>query len=268
MLSNLNASNTIRSLFVILLLCSGLAAQEKSKPSQPASGKSGYVLSVKTEPILNLSLKADKSSLSVIASDLSKRLKVPVFLGPTLKNQSVSLEFSELTLEAALQLLAPHVYVDYEVETGAAGPPKPLGIFLFDADQGEPPVTAVVPGMTESILIEGDTEEGVEPSTDDEKKKLEEKPLRVQFRDGVLSVKAKKQPLVLVLLKIGEELGIPVDIQNQSNEIVDTEISKAQIEDALRRLSPNIRVFIRADLTRGDRRALRVMLPSQATSIQ
>ena len=267
MLSNLNAINTIRSLFVILLLCSGVAAQEKNKPAG-ASGKSGYVLSVKTEPILNLSLKADKSSLSVIAGDLSKRLKVPVFLGPTLKNQSVSLEFSELTLEAALQLLAPQVYVDYEVETGSATIPKPLGVFLFDADQGEPPVTAVVPGTTQSILIEGDTEEGVEPATDDEKKKLEEKPLRVQFRDGVLSVKAKKQPLVLVLLKIGEELGIPVDIQNQSDEIVDTEISKAQIEDALRRLSPNIRVFVRADLTRGDRRALRVVLPNQSTSIQ
>jgi len=268
LISNLDASSVIRSFFVILFIFSGLAAQEKSKPSPAANGKPGYVLSVKAEPILNLSLKADKSSLRVIASDLSKRLKVPVLLSPAMKSESVSIEFSELPLEAALQLLAPHVYVDYEVETGSGSAPKPLGVFLYDAEQGEPPVTSVVPGTTQSILIEGDTEEGVEPTTDEDKKKLEERPLRVQFRDGVLSIKAKKQPLVLVLLKIGEELGIPVDIQNQSNETVDTEISKAPIEDALRRLSPNIRVFIRADLTRGDRRALRLVLSNQATSSQ
>ena len=34
------------------------------------------------------------------------------------------------------------------------------------------------------------------------------------IENKLLSVKAKKQPLSLVLLKIGEELGIPVDIQN------------------------------------------------------
>lgn len=258
----------IRSFCIILLVFSGIAAQDKGKQPSPQKEKPGYVLSVKTEPLLNLSLKADKSNLAVIASDLAKRLKVPVFVGPAMKAESVSIEFSELTLEAALQLLAPHVYVDYEVETGSGNPPKPLGIFLYDAEQGEPPPTAVVQGASQAILIEGDTEEGVEPATDEQKKKVEEQPLRVQFRDGVLSVKAKKQPLVLVLLKIGEELGIPVDIQNQSNEIVDIEISKAPIEDALRRLSPNIRVFIRADLTRGDRRALRLMLPNPATSMQ
>ncbi|HET6863500.1 MAG TPA: hypothetical protein VFH91_10640, partial [Pyrinomonadaceae bacterium] len=131
----------IRTLCVILLVFSGLAAQDKSKEPAPQKAKPGYVLSVKTEPLLNLSLKADKSSLPVIAADLSKRLKVPVFLGPTLKGQSVSIEFSELTLEAALQLLAPHVYVDYEIETGSGNPPKALGIFLYDADQGEPPTT-------------------------------------------------------------------------------------------------------------------------------
>src|SRR6185436_17409511 len=143
-----------------------------------------------------------------------------------------------------------------------------LGVFLFDADQGEPPVTAVVPGTTQSILIEGDTEEGVEPATDDEKKKLEEKPLRVQFRDGVLSVKAKKQPLVLVLLKIGEELGIPVDIQYEAKDLVDTEISKLSVEDAVRRLSPNIRLFLRADLKHSERRALRLVLADPAKTAQ
>ena len=125
----------------------------------------------------------------------------------------VSVEFSELTLEPAMQLLAPEVYIDYEIIAGVGTQPKPLGIFFFDYDQGEPPVNAVVPGSSQSLLIEGDTEEGVEPRNDEEKKKLEEEPLRIHFANNFLSVTAKRQPLTLVLLKIGDELGIQVDIK-------------------------------------------------------
>jgi hypothetical protein len=73
-------------------------------------------------------------------------------------------------------------------------------------------------------------------------------------------VKAKQQPLTLVLLKIGEELGIPVDIQEQNIAIVDKEISKLPVEDVVRQLSPHIRLYVRADLTHAERRALRLVL--------
>ena len=159
-----------------------------------------------------------------------------------------------------MQLLSPTVYVDYEIDTGSGAPPKPLGIFFYDANQSEPPVTAVVTGSNQSILIEGDTEDGVEPEGEDAKKKLEEQPLRITYENKLLSVKAKKQPLSLVLLKIGEELGIPVDIQNQNLSEVDTEISKLPVEDVVRQLSPHIRLFVRADLTRAEKRALRLVL--------
>ena len=58
------------------------------------------------------------------------------------------------------------------------------------------------------------------------------------FENNVLTVKAKKQPLPFVLLKIGEELGIPVDIQDQGISVVDAEISKLPVEDVVRQLSP------------------------------
>jgi hypothetical protein len=172
----------------------------------------------------------------------------------------ISIEFSELTLEPALQLLSPSVYVDYEIDTGANAPPKALGIYFYDADQGEPPLTAVVNGASQSFLIEGNTEDGGEANTAEEKKKAEEPPLRVSFQNNNLTVKARKQPLPLVLLKIGEELGIPVDIQAQSIAIVDAEISKLSVEDAVRQLSPHIRLFVRADLKRAEKRALRLVL--------
>jgi hypothetical protein len=116
--------------------------------------------------------------------------------------------------------------------------------------------------------VEGNTEDGVEPDTDAEKKVVEEQPLRVSYLNNALTVKARKQPLPLVLLKIGEELGIPVEIQDQTISIVDTEISKLPIEDVVRQLSPNIRLFVRADLTRAEKRALRLVLAEPAKPTQ
>ena len=117
------------------------------------------------------------------------------------------------------------------------------------------------------MRVEGDTEDGVEKEADEEKKKAEEQPLRVSFQNNNLTVKAKQQPLPLVLLKIGEIIGIPVDIQSHTFSPVDAEISKLPVEDAMRQLSPNIRLFVRADLTRAEKRALRLVLtePVKAT---
>ena len=241
------------------------SSTQKTEPrSENAEAKLGFKLTVKTKPILNLSLKAEKAKLTDIAEEMAKRLKTPVFVGASLKDEIVSMEFSELMLEPAMQLMAPAVYIDYEIDTGSVMPGKPLGIFLYGPNQGEPPVTAVVHGANQSLLIEGDTEDGVEPEDDDDKKKLEELPLRIHFENNILSVKARKQPLTLVLLKIGEELGIPVDIQYESKDLVDTEISKLSVEDVVRKLSPNIRLFLRADLTHAERRALRLVLSDPA----
>jgi hypothetical protein len=245
----------------------GPEPKQSTKESKPTA-KPPFVLTVKTRPILNLSLKAEKAKMSEVAQELSKRLKVPVFLGPQRQNELISIEFSQLTIEPALQLMSPSVYVDYEIDTGSSGPPKPLGIFFYDANQGEPPLTAVVTGSSQSLLVEGNTEDGVEPETDEEKQKLEELPLRVTYLNGLFTVKAKKQPLSLVLLKIGEEIGIPVDIQDQNVEIVDTEISKLPLEDIVRQLSPNIRLFMRVDLTRAERRALRLVLAQSPKETQ
>ncbi|PWT94050.1 MAG: hypothetical protein C5B55_03380 [Blastocatellia bacterium] len=237
------------------------AAKESGNKSQASSAnaKPSFTLTVKAKPILNISLKAEKANLSEVAESLSKQLKTTVMVAPVLAKQLITIEYSELTLEPAMQLMAPEVYIDYQFNTSSTGPVKTLGIFFYPVD-GEPSDTAVAGGSTQSLLIEGDTEDGVEPTTDEQRKRLEEQPLRVQFKDNSLSIKAKKQPLSLVLLKIGEELGIPVDIESESTDIVDTEINKLPVEEALRHLSPKITVFMRADLQRAERRALRLVL--------
>jgi hypothetical protein len=244
------------------------ASQPKTEDKKTGPAKPTFTLSVRTQPILNISLKAEKAKLPEIGEALSKKLKIPVFVGAGMEKELVSTEFSELTLEPALQLLAPAVYIDYEIRTGSGAPPRPLGVFFYAADQPEPSPTAIVTGSTQSLLIEGDTEEGVEPETEEERKKEEEQPLKVTFANNLMSVKAKKQPLALVLLKIGEQLGIPVDIQSESTEIIDIELSKMPVEDVVRRLSPNIQLFMRADLSRAERRALRVVLPEVPKAAQ
>lgn len=243
-----------------------VAPEAKQPPKDvKAAAKPSFVMTVKSRPILNISLKAEKAKMAEVAQELSKRLKTPVFLGPQRQNELISIEFSQLTLEPALQLMSPTVFVDYEIDTGSTTP-KPLGIFFYDANQGEPPLTAVITGSSQSLLVEGNTEDGVEPETEGEKKR-EEQPLKVSYLNGALTVKAKKQALPLVLLKIGEELGIPVDIQNENASIVDVEISKLPVEDVVRQLSPHIRLFMRVDLTRAEKRALRLILsePPKAT---
>ena len=232
-----------------------------AKDEKHVDGKPGpklpYTLTVKMRPILNISLKAEKAKISEVSQELSKKLKVPIFLGPERQNELITVEFSELVLEPALQLMSPTVYVDYEIDTDSAEPPKPLGIFFYDANQGEPPANAVVTGSGQSMLIEGNTEDGVKPEGDEGEKK--EDPLVVTYENKLLSVKAKKQPLSLVLLKIGEVLNVPVDLQTQNLTEVDAQISKLPVEDVVRQLSPHIRLFVRADLTRAEKRALRLV---------
>ena len=241
----------------------GTVAQDKKPETKPR-----FQWAIKTKPILNLSLKAEKANMADVAQALSQRLKIPVFLGPERQKESISIEFSELTLEPALQLMSPTVFVDYELDTGSMNPPKPLGIYFYDQNQGEPPVSAVVIGSNQSMLIEGNTEDGVEPQTDEDKKRLEEQPLRVRYENNGLTVRAKQQPLPVVLLKIGEELGIPVDIQNERLDPVDVDISKLSIEDAVRQLSPNIKLYYRADLTRAEKRALRIVLAEPVRTVE
>lgn len=280
--SSLFTKSSLVILALLVCLSTGLAQEpgqpapadkkpaEKDPKAQTAKpgAKAPYTLTVKTRPILNISLKAEKANVTDVVQELSKKIKAPIFLGTERQKEPLSIEFSELTLEPALQLLSPTVYVDYEIDASSQEPPKVLGIFLYDANQGEPPMTAVVHGSSQSMLIEGNTEDGVEPESEEEKKKREEEPLKVTYENHALSIKARKQPLPLVMLKIGETIGIPVDIQDERMELIDADISKLSVEEAVRRLAPNIKMFVRADLTRAERRALRLVLTQPSRQAQ
>jgi len=141
-------------------------------------------------------VKAKEAKLSEVTAELSRLLKVPVSLSPLMAKQRVSLDFGGLNLEATLRILAPQSYVDYVVG-GKDAQPRPLAIYLQALNERAPSTSAAVHGSSEAILIEGDTEEGTDSEA--QKKKEEEDPLRVTFANNQLSVRAKKQPLSVVL---------------------------------------------------------------------
>lgn len=203
-----------------------------------------------------LSLKGTKARLADIASDLSKRLHIEVVLGSAMKKRLVTTDFEDVPLESAVQILAPHVYVDYELSAGA--PAKPLGIFLYGREEDEPSANAIVKSNSQALFFEGDTEEGVESS--EYEKNKENRPLQVYLENHYLTLKAKKQPLAVVLVKIAGEMGVPAELKYDSDEIVDINIIKAPLEEAIVSLSPNVRLYLRADLLTLERTPLLLQL--------
>jgi type II secretory pathway component GspD/PulD (secretin) len=242
----------------LLLVTQGvlLNANAQAPPPHNAAkpeAKKKFQLRITKEGVIGVSLKADKVKLSDVAAELSKQLGTKVILGPALAKETITVEFSELTLEPALRLLAPRVYVDYEMRADAQ--PVPMGIFLLDSADPEPEKTAVVQATTQAMMIEGNTEDTEEKTGADQNE-----PLQVELEDNNLTIKSNKQPLIAVVMEVADLLGVPVGINYDSNEIVDLEIKKTPLEDAILQLSPNIRLYVRADLTKPQRVPLRLAI--------
>ena len=229
-------------------------APEK-KTEQPAKDpKLPFKLRITNDQIIGISLKAKDVSLKAIASELSKQLKIPVLLTPIIEKHVVTVDFSDLVIEPAMQMLAPQVFIDYEIDTTPGKQPRPVAIYLQGYNERPPADNAVVKSNSDVMVIEGNTED------DGTAKEDEDEDLRITFDKGQLSVKSKKQPLVVVLYGIANQLGIPLEVKNEVLDPVTVNINKSSVESALQELGPNIRLYLRADLMVGDRRPLRLVL--------
>jgi hypothetical protein len=237
-----------------LTVAAGPQGQTQPQGAAKPASKKKHRLRITKGYLTGVSLKADRAKMSDIAADLSKRLGARVILGPTMSKEAITVEFYDLPLEPALRLLAPRVYLDYEIRANAQ--PTLLAIFLMGQDDPDPAKNAVVQGSSEAMLIEGNTEDTAEESA----VQRDDDPLQVDLDDNHLTIKSKKQPLAVVVMTIAEVLGVPAEIKYDSNEIVDTVIKDTPFEDAVARISPNIRLYVRADLTRSQRTPLRLVL--------
>jgi type II secretory pathway component GspD/PulD (secretin) len=241
---------------VIVAAFAPVQSQAQSQSARHQKNKKTFSLRVVDDGVIGVSLKSKGALLSDIAGDLSRRLKTRVVISPLLAKSKITAEFRDSTLEPAMQILAPHVYIDYEIRANA--PPKPLGIFLLRYDDAPPDRNASIEATSVSLLFEGNTEDGVEGSAT--KEKPTEDPLRIEIDHNYLTLSSSRQPLTVVLWKIANRLGIPAEIRYSSAEIVNREIKNIALEDAIPALSPNVRVYVRADLNRAERTLLRLTL--------
>jgi hypothetical protein len=220
-----------------------------------AAEKSWSVRMTKAAPH-TFTVRAKDSSLPEITREISRLLKVPVSLSPLLERQKVTLDFGGLNLEATLRMLAPQAYVDYV--TGGDDPeqPRPLAVYLQGVNERPPSLNASVHGSSEAILIEGNTEDG----TDGGDQKKEEDPLTVTYTNNLLSVRAHKQPLSVVLYRVATEMGVPFEMRYETPEVVDVEFTNYTLEQALKSLSPGVRFYYRLDLQTFQSQPLRMVL--------
>ena len=230
------------------------AAPDKKIEQAARDPKLPFTLRVTDDQIIGISLKAQDMPLKLITAELSKRLKIPILLTPIAEKHLVTANFADLVIEPAMQMLAPQVYIDYEIDTTPGKQPRPVAVFLQGYNERPPADNAAVKSVSDIMVIEGDTEEGV-PKTEEE-----EEALKITFEKGELSVKSKKQPLIVVLYGIANQLGIPLEVRNEVADLVTVNINKSSVEAALQELGPNIRLYLRADLLVGSRRPLRMVL--------
>jgi hypothetical protein len=248
------------------------AGQQPAASPRPEAGKQAQAKkkswSIRMSPSAphTFTVKATESPLGELTSELGRLLKVPVTLSPVMAKQRVTLDFSGLTLDATLRMLAPHPFVDYVVG-GDEGQPRPLAVYLQSINEQPPALSASVRGNSEAILIEGDTEEGV-GDEETKRKREEENPLRVAYAQNQLSVKAQKQPLTVVLFRVASEVGVPFELRWETRELVDVDFSNYPLDQAVRSLSPAVRLYYRLDLQSFQLQPLRLALvaPNPAKS--
>lgn len=240
----------------------GTPAQKGSAAAadKPAQKPAWSVKMSKAAPF-TFTVKATEAKLPELTAELSRLAKVPITLSPLMQKQRVTLDFGGLNLDATLRMLAPQPVVDYEA--GGDDPqPRPLAIYLQALNEQAPAPGPEMRGSSQAILIEGDTEEG----TDREAKKEEEDPLKVTYSNSQLSLRAHKQPLLIVLSKIASEVGVPFDLRFESPQIIDVEFENQPLDQAVRSLSPEVRLYYRQDLQTFQIQPLRLALVSSAAA--
>lgn len=243
------------------------AREKKAAPATPAgepAAQKAWSVKISENSPYTFTVKAKEAKITDVTGELSRLLRVPVILSPLVEQQRVSLDFGGLNLEATIRMLAPQSYVDYVAGGDDAAQPKPLAIYLQGFNERPPAATATVKGTSQTILIEGDTEEGTD--SEEQRKKEKEDPLRVTFANNQLSVRAHKQPLSVVLFRIADEVGVPFEMPYESPEIIDVEFENYSLEQALRSLSPGVRFYFRLDLQTFQTQPLRLALVAPAAA--
>jgi hypothetical protein len=223
------------------------------KPTEkPAS--ENFQLEVTQGSVLRISLSAERARVSSVAGRLAADTGIPVKLGSALQEDRITVNVSNLSLEPALERLAPRALILYE--TGGASTPRPLAIYLLAPSDPEPAWNHLLGSKSDAMILEGNTEDPAGTSAFSSA----EDPLQVRFHGRRITIRAQNQPLAAVMAVVASAIGVPTDIDFESTETLDANLADIPLEEAIGRLSPNARLYILADVRRATRTPLLLRL--------
>lgn len=198
---------------------------------------------LKGNPTL-VTLRAEKAKLSDVAAQLAQNLKVPVLVSPKLKLATVTVTHSKMPLETLVHELAPQVYLDYVLVGGRDAYPICRAIYLHSSDEAAPANTASVQPRSEAYLFEGDTEDIAMSNRDS----TTEPPLQVSLLHGRLNVRARQQPLTVVLAEIARQCQVPFEMRHEVRGHVDLNFQGVPLINFPQAFPPEVQFYYRLNL--------------------
>ena len=222
-------------LIALLIVCVPLTGQAAPKKKRPLTVE----VSTSSDGQSLVTLTASNEPLGEVAERIAGKLGTKIDVSAAARNFRVTTELDQQPLDLTLRELAPQAYVD-GVLTGGTGKTVVLSIHLRTAGETAPPLEELAKRTSEVFMFSGDTEDAaIDP--------LEGK-LEVTYRNGRLRVFAKQQPLSVVVARIADTLGIPLELIGDSLEMIDVSVSDATLEQTMSALTPSVKLYHRKDL--------------------
>lgn len=242
------------------------------KPTPPA-----FTLKVTPQRVATLTAKEAKAA--DIGASLAKELGVPVRMSPLVARQFITSKLSQVPIENLLLSLAPQVYMDYEVRWDQAQEDW-VGIELTGFNEREPrtPVEQkdflVLAGSTEDESV---TEETIaKDQADRDEEKLRKEPakegpvLDVSVKNGLVSVRARRQMVTAILLDIASKAGLGFETRGELDQaLIDLDVRGLPVEQIPAVVArPGIALLMRRNVTTGGNRPVAMLLGSEATRLK
>lgn len=255
------------SVFVSGLVVPATRAQDKTdapivqetKAKKPESKKAWWLKVNQGSPTL-IGLKAQEAPLNELAQDLSKQLGVPVRLSQVMEQQRITIELDDASLETVMRSLAPQAYLDETINVQDGSTQQWLGVYLAGVNEAKPDRRANLKEHSETVLFLGHIgEEG-------KAAQAEEIPLQVKVENGLLNVRARRQPVAIVLYEIAQQYGVPFELRAEHEQLIDLDVQSQRLEDVLRQLAAPIQLTRRLNLALNESEALRIILLAPAAN--
>jgi hypothetical protein len=259
-------------------------AQSKTPSPLPQAGKPStakarnWRVAIKDDfGVPFITVRAKKSPASELSAEIGRLLKIPVVLGPSLKQELVSVDFKDLPVEAALKQLAPRPVIDYIIIGGSdssqAVRKRPLAIYLLGADDKAPQQGPWTENKAAGQLVVGMVYETEEEEKVALEKKKEE--LQVTYVNNLFTVSVYKQFLPDVLQEVAEQAHIPFAIlttngaQKEIDQVVTWNFSGVNFEELTNTWFPNgVRLYWRTDLASDVSKPLRLTIEAREEDAQ